>query len=137
VNAFPNLRVHESCLTSSTAVSVYTGRYRYFRGGLLAEIFLNTDKHGTAVDNHDRDAAVDAFSAAHFVVSVFIDVEPLRRFLKLNAVRSSSMAVCARSRLACPLKAPLMNEAAYTAAFFYGIYNSCRRRGCLLAIHRG
>jgi len=55
----PNRRGHELLDFEHAGIS-YTAGVGRFEDGSLAEIFLNTGKHGTAVDVNARDAAVAA-----------------------------------------------------------------------------
>ena len=55
----PNRRGHE-LLSFEHAGIYYTAGVGRFENGDLAEIFLNTRKHGTAVDVNARDAAIAA-----------------------------------------------------------------------------
>ena len=52
----PNRRCHE-LLSFEHGGIYYTAGFGRFENGDLAEIFLNTCKHGTAVDVNSRDAA--------------------------------------------------------------------------------
>jgi hypothetical protein len=53
----PNRRGHELLDFEHGGIR-YTAGVGHFADGRLAEIFLNTAKHGTAVDTNARDAAV-------------------------------------------------------------------------------
>ena len=64
----------------------YTAGIGRFSDGRLAEIFLNTAKHGTAVDTNARDAAV----AASLLLQHGCPIETLRRALTRNADSSAS-----------------------------------------------
>jgi hypothetical protein len=66
---------------------VYTVGAGRFEDGGLAEIFLSTAKHGTAVDTNDRDAAV---VAASLLLQHGCPVETLRRALTRNSDGSAS-----------------------------------------------
>src|SRR6516164_3162194 len=55
----PNRREHELPNFEHGGIS-YTAGAGWFEDGRLAEIFLSTAKHGTAVDTNARDAAVAA-----------------------------------------------------------------------------
>ena len=57
-----------------------------FENGKLAEIFLNTCKHGTAVDVNARDAAV----AASLLLQFGCPVDKLRKALTRNSDGSAS-----------------------------------------------
>jgi hypothetical protein len=64
----------------------YTAGVGRFEDGRPAEIFLNTAKHGTAVDTNARDAAV----AASLLLQHGCPLETLRRALTRNADGSAS-----------------------------------------------
>jgi ribonucleoside-diphosphate reductase alpha chain len=64
----------------------YTAGAGRFEDGELAEIFLNTRKHGTAVDVNARDAAV----AASLLLQHGCRVDILRKALTRNADGSAS-----------------------------------------------
>jgi hypothetical protein len=64
----------------------YTAGIGRFNDGALAEIFLNTGKHGTAVDTNARDAAV----AASLLLQHGCSVDTLRRALTRNGDGSPS-----------------------------------------------
>jgi hypothetical protein len=65
---------------------MYTAGAGRFEDGRLAEIFLNTRKHGTAVDTNARDAAV----AASLLLQHGCPVETLSRALTRNGDGSAS-----------------------------------------------
>ena len=81
----PNRRGHELLTFEHEGVR-YTAGVGRFENGDLAEIFLNTRKHGTAVDVHARDAAV----AASLLLQHGCSVETLRRALTRNGDGSAS-----------------------------------------------
>jgi hypothetical protein len=58
-HCLPNRRGHELLSFEHGGIHYTAGAGR-FENGNLAEIFLNTSKHGTAVDVNARDAAVAA-----------------------------------------------------------------------------
>ena len=64
----------------------YTAGVGRFEDGRLAEIFLNTRKHGTAIDVNARDAAV----AASLLLQHGCPLETLRHALTRNADGSAS-----------------------------------------------
>jgi ribonucleoside-diphosphate reductase alpha chain len=64
----------------------YTAGAGWFEDGRLAEIFLSTAKHGTAVDVNARDAAV----AASLLLQHGCPVDTLRRALTRNSDGSAS-----------------------------------------------
>jgi ribonucleoside-diphosphate reductase alpha chain len=81
----PNRREHEllDFEHGSIRYTVSAGR---FEDGRLAEIFLTTAKHGTAVDVNARDAAV----AASLLLQHGCSVDTLRRALTRNGDGSAS-----------------------------------------------
>jgi hypothetical protein len=64
----------------------YTAGVGRFKDGKPAEIFLNTAKHGTAVDTNARDAAV----AASLLLQHGCSIETLSRALTRNSDGSAS-----------------------------------------------
>ena len=88
----PNRRGHE-LLTFEHVGIRYTVGVGRFEDGTLAEIFLNTAKHGTALDVIARDAAV----AASLLLLHGCSVDTLRQALTRNSDGSGS------SPLACAL----------------------------------
>jgi ribonucleoside-diphosphate reductase alpha chain len=81
----PNRREHELLNFEHGGIS-YTAGVGRFENGHLAEIFLNTDKHGTAVDVNARDAAV----AASLLLQHGCSVDTLRQALTRNGHGSGS-----------------------------------------------
>src|SRR5262249_54978165 len=81
----PNRRGHE-LLDFEHAGKGYTAGVGRFEDGSLAEIFLNTAKHGTAVDVNARDAAV----AASLLLQHGCKVATLRQALTRNGDGSGS-----------------------------------------------
>ena len=81
----PNRRGHELVDFEHCGIR-YTAGIGRFCDGRLAEIFLNTAKHGTAVDTNSRDAAV----AASLLLQHGCPIETLRRALTRNADGSAS-----------------------------------------------
>src|SRR5262249_53708196 len=81
----PNRRGHELLDFEHAGIGYAAGVGR-FEDGSLAEIFLNTRKHGTAVDVNARDAAV----AASLLLQHGCPIETLRRALTRNADGSAS-----------------------------------------------
>ena len=81
----PNRRSHELLDFEHGDIS-YTAGVGRFEDGRLAEIFLNTAKHGTSVDTNARDAAV----AASLLLQHGCPIETLRRALTRNAEGSAS-----------------------------------------------
>jgi hypothetical protein len=81
----PNRRGHELLDFEHGGIRYTVGVGR-FEDGRLAEIFLNTTKHGTAVDTNARDAAV----AASLLLQHGCPLETLRRALTRNADGSAS-----------------------------------------------
>jgi hypothetical protein len=81
----PNRRGHELLDFEHGGIR-YTAGVGRFEDGRPAEIFLNTAKHGTAVDTNARDAAV----AASLLLQHGCPLETLRRALTRNADGSAS-----------------------------------------------
>jgi ribonucleoside-diphosphate reductase alpha chain len=81
----PNRREHELVEFEHAGIQYTAGAGRFDDGG-LAEIFLSTAKHGTAVDLNARDAAV----AASLLLQHGCPVDTLRRALTRNADGSAS-----------------------------------------------
>jgi hypothetical protein len=81
----PNRREHELLDFEHGGIR-YTAGIGRFEDGELAEIFLNTAKHGTAIDTNARDAAV----AASLLLQHGCSVETLSRALTRNADGSAS-----------------------------------------------
>ena len=81
----PNRRGHE-LLSFEHAGIYYTAGVGRFENGDLAEIFLNTRKHGTAVDVSARDAAI----AASLLLQHSCPVDTLRKALTRNSDGSAS-----------------------------------------------
>jgi hypothetical protein len=81
----PNRRGHELLSFEHGGIHYIAGVGR-FENGNLAEIFLNTAKHGTAVDVSGRDAAV----AASLLLQHGCPVDTLRRALTRNGDGSAS-----------------------------------------------
>ena len=81
----PNRRGHE-LLSFEHAGIYYTAGVGRFENGDLAEIFLNTRKHGTAVDVNARDAAI----AASLLLQHSCPVDTLRKALTRNSDGSAS-----------------------------------------------
>jgi hypothetical protein len=81
----PNRRGHELLDFEHGGIQ-YTAGVGRFEDGRPAEIFLNTAKHGTAVDTNARDAAV----AASLLLQHGCPLETLRRALTRNADGSAS-----------------------------------------------
>jgi ribonucleoside-diphosphate reductase alpha chain len=81
----PNRRGHELVDFEHGGIR-YTAGIGRFEDGELAEIFLNTAKHGTAIDTNARDAAV----AASLLLQHGCLVETLSRALTRNADGSAS-----------------------------------------------
>ena len=81
----PNRRGHE-LLTFEHVGIRYTVGVGRFEDGTLAEIFLNTAKHGTALDVIARDAAV----AASLLLQHGCSVDTLRQALTRNSDGSAS-----------------------------------------------
>lgn len=80
-----NRRDHE-LLTFEHGGIHYTAGIGRFENGDLAEIFLNTRKHGTAVDVNARDAAV----AASLLLQHGCHLDTLRKALTRNTDGSAS-----------------------------------------------
>jgi hypothetical protein len=68
----------------------YTAGLGYFDDGRLAEIFLNAEKTGSAIETVDRDASVIASLALQHGVPP----EIIRRALTRNGDGSASGALC-------------------------------------------
>jgi hypothetical protein len=81
----PNWRGHE-LLDFEHAGILYTVGIGRFDDGSVAEVFLNTNKHGTSVDVSARDAAV----AASLLLQFGCDVGTLRKALTRNSDGSPS-----------------------------------------------
>jgi ribonucleoside-diphosphate reductase alpha chain len=81
----PNRRGHEVFDFEHGGI-YYTAGIGRFDSGDLAEIFLNTKKHGTAVDVNARDAAV----AASLLVQHGCPLDTLRGALTRNGDGSAS-----------------------------------------------
>jgi ribonucleoside-diphosphate reductase alpha chain len=81
----PNRRVQEVLSFEHGGIQ-YTAGIGRFENGDLAEIFLNTRKHGTAVDVNARDAAV----AASLLLQHGCHVDTLRKALTRNSDGSAS-----------------------------------------------
>jgi hypothetical protein len=81
----PNRRGHELLDFEHGGIQYTVGVGR-FEDGRPAEIFLNTSKHGTAVDVNARDAAV----AASLLLQHGCPVDMLRRALTRNSDGSAS-----------------------------------------------
>jgi hypothetical protein len=81
----PNRRGHE-LLSFEHAGIYYTAGVGRFENGDLAEIFLNTRKHGTAVDVNARDAAI----AASLLLQHSCPVDTLRKALTRNSDGSAA-----------------------------------------------
>src|SRR5205809_4884462 len=81
----PNRRAHELLDFEHGGIRYTAGVGRFDDGG-VAEVFLNTRKHGTAVDVNARDAAV----AASLLLQHGCSVETLQRALTRNGDGSAS-----------------------------------------------
>jgi hypothetical protein len=81
----PNRRGHELLTFEHDGIRYTAGVGRFGDGG-LAEIFLNTTKHGTALDVNVRDAAV----AASLLLQHGCSVDTLRQALSRNGDGSGS-----------------------------------------------
>jgi hypothetical protein len=81
----PNRRGHELIEFEHGGIRYTAGIGRFEDGG-LAEIFLTTAKHGTAVDVNARDAAV----AASLLLQHGCQLDTLRRALTRNSDGSAS-----------------------------------------------
>src|SRR3984893_4834963 len=81
----PNRRGHELLSFEHGGIH-YTAGVGRFENGDLAEIFLNTRKHGTAVDVNARDAAI----AASLLLQHICPVGTLRKALTRNSDGSAS-----------------------------------------------
>jgi hypothetical protein len=81
----PNRRPHESFSFIHAGIHYTAGAGR-FDDGSVAEVFLNTAKHGTAVDVNARDAAV----AASLLFQYGCPADTLRRALTRNGDGSAS-----------------------------------------------
>src|SRR6202048_5160422 len=76
----PNRRGHELLSFEHGGIR-YTAGIGRFEDGALAEIFINTAKHGTAVDVNARDAAV----AASLLLQYGCPADTLSRALTRNS----------------------------------------------------
>ena len=81
----PNRRGHELLDFEHSGIR-YTAGVGRFEDGRLAEVFLNTAKHGTSFDVNARDAAV----ATSLLLQHGCPVETLRRALTRNGDGSAS-----------------------------------------------
>ena len=81
----PNRRGHELLDFEHGGIR-YTAGVGRFEDGTLAEIFLNTAKHGTAVDVNARNAAV----AASLLTQHGCPIDTLRQALTRNGDGSGS-----------------------------------------------
>jgi ribonucleoside-diphosphate reductase alpha chain len=81
----PNRREHELIEFEHVGIRYTAGAGR-FEDGDLAEVFLNTRKHGTAIDVNARDAAV----AASLLLQHGCHVDTLRKALTRNGDGSAS-----------------------------------------------
>jgi hypothetical protein len=81
----PNRRGHELVDFEHGGIR-YTAGIGRFEDGALAEIFINTAKHGTAVDVNARDAAV----AASLLLQYGCPADTLSRALTRNSDGSAS-----------------------------------------------
>ena len=81
----PNRRGHELLAFEHEGIRYTAGIGRFANGG-LAEIFLNTAKHGSALDVIVRDAAV----AASLLLQHGCSVDTLRQALTRNSDGSGS-----------------------------------------------
>jgi ribonucleoside-diphosphate reductase alpha chain len=81
----PNRRGHQ-LLDFEHAGIQYTVGIGRFDDGSMAEVFLNTAKHGNAVDVNARDAAV----ATSLLLQHGCDVDTLRKALTRNSDGSAS-----------------------------------------------
>jgi hypothetical protein len=81
----PNRRGHELLTFKHDRISYRVPVGRFADGG-LAEIFLNTAKHGTALDVNVRDAAV----AASLLLQHGCPIDTLRQALTRNGDGSGS-----------------------------------------------
>jgi ribonucleoside-diphosphate reductase alpha chain len=81
----PNRRGHELLSFEHGGIH-YTAGVGRFENGDVAEIFLNTRKHGTAVDVNARDAAI----AASLLLQHGCHVDTLRKALTRNSDGSAS-----------------------------------------------
>ena len=81
----PNRRGHELVDFEHGGIR-YTAGIGRFEDGELAEIFLNTAKHGTAIDTNARDAAV----AASLLLQYECPLHTLQRTLTRNGDGSAS-----------------------------------------------
>jgi hypothetical protein len=81
----PNRRASEQFALACNGLN-YATSASFFADGRLAEIFLNTAKHGTAVDVNARDAAV----AASLLFQHGCPADTLRSALTRNSDGSAS-----------------------------------------------
>jgi hypothetical protein len=81
----PNRRGHELLRFKHGGIQ-YTASAGRFENGDLAEIFLSTSKHGTAIDVNARDAAI----AASLLLQHGCHVDTLRKALTRNSDGSAS-----------------------------------------------
>lgn len=84
----PNRRHHELLDFEHDGLR-YTAGIGRFADGSIAEVFLNTTKHGTALDTNARDAAV----AASLLLQYGCPVDVLRKALTRNRDGSASGAL--------------------------------------------
>jgi hypothetical protein len=76
-NRLPNRREHELVTFQTAEGFRYTAGLGFFEDGRLAEIFLNADKVGTAIETAARDSAV----VASLGLQSGVPVETIRRAL--------------------------------------------------------
>lgn len=86
------VREHLPNRRATTLVNIEAGGFRYVAGvghyddGRLAEIFLNADKGGTAIDDAARDSAV----VASIALQHGVEIETIRHALMRNGSGAAS-----------------------------------------------
>jgi hypothetical protein len=86
----PNRRQHVLINFTTVDGFRYTAGLGYFDDGRLAEIFLNTQKIGTAIETTARDSAV----VASLALQHGVPPETIRRTLTRNCNGSASLGRC-------------------------------------------
>ena len=99
----PNRRGHELVDFEHGGIR-YTAGIGRFEDGELAEIFLNTAKHGTAIDTNARDAAV----AASLLLQYGCPMHTLQRALTRNGDGSASGSLARALDLLANGRAPAL-----------------------------
>jgi hypothetical protein len=85
----PNRRVHKLVDFATSDGFTYTARLGYFEDGSLAEMFLNAEKIGTAIETSALDSAV----VASLALQQGVPPETIRHALTRNSEGSASGAL--------------------------------------------